>query len=214
MTGNIRILVADDHPLVRAGIVSTLTAEPGITVVGEATSGDEVLQLARLQPDVVLLDLAMPGVPPAQTIAILARESPATRVLVLTAHDNASYIRQMVSAGAAGYLLKEEALSNVLQAIRTVVAGGKWFSAPVMAKLMREGILEEPQEEDQPFWTHQELELLRLVAENRTDQEIGSALGLAERTVRYHLRAIYDKLGVNSRLEAAVRAVRLGLIAP
>lgn len=212
MTGNIRVLVADDHPLVRAGIVATLTSEPGISVVGEATSGDEVLQLARLQPDVVLLDLTMPGAPPAQTIAILARESPATRVLVLTAHDNASYIRQMVSAGAGGYLLKEEALSNVIQAIRTVMAGGKWFSPPVMAKLVQEGLLEEPSEEGHPSWTDEELELLQMVVDNRTDQEIGLTLQMSERSVRYHLRAIYDKLGVNSRLEAAVRAVRLGLV--
>ncbi|MDQ4075424.1 MAG: response regulator transcription factor, partial [Chloroflexota bacterium] len=133
---------------------------------------------------------------------------------VLTAHDNPSYIRQMVAAGADGYLLKEEALDVVVQAIRTVMEGGQWFSESILPKLVQAEQAEESRTREAPSLSEQELTMLRLLVAGRTDQEIGEAMGFAERTVRYHLRNIYDKLSVNTRIEAAVRAVQSGLIEP
>lgn len=208
-----KVLVADDHPLVRKGIVATLAAESDLQVVGEAVSGDEVqVACKHLQPDVLLLDLNMPGTSSLEIMAMLAEQGRTTRVIILTAHDDMSYVRQMISAGVMGYLLKDEALLVVVEAIRTVMKGGKWFSEPILMRLVDESSEELLMLGKFTALTEREIALLKLMAQGHSDHEIGQALNLSERTIRHYLRNVYDKLGVNSRVEAAVSAVRLGLL--
>jgi len=202
----IRVLIADDHPLIRAGLASTLSAEPDVLLVGEAADGEEVQRLCQEQrPDVLLLDLRMPGPPALETVACLRQCCPGTKVLMLTAYDDEAHVRWLVEAGVAGYLLKDEAPATVVQAIRAVMGGGAWFSQKVVEKLARAG--------EWPALTRREQEVLRLVVLGKTDQQIGLELDLAERTVRYYLQKVYEKLGVNTRVEAAVQAVERGWIA-
>lgn len=208
-----RVIVADDHPLVRKGIIATLAGEADLEVIGEATDGLGVQNLGKkLQPDVLLLDLNMPGGSALETVAVIREQSPHTRIVILTAFDDLSSVRHMISAGVMGYLLKEEALSVVVQAIRTVMQGGKWFSEPVLMKLVNKSPEDLFALNRYVALNEREIHLLKLMAQGHSDYEIGQVLGLAERTVRHYLRAIYDKLGVRSRVEAAVQAVRLGLL--
>jgi DNA-binding NarL/FixJ family response regulator len=210
MTKRIRVLLADDHPLIRAGIRSTLTGEADLTLVGEATDGHAAQQLCReLQPDVLLLDLNMPGPSPVETVAALRSECPAVHVLVLTAHDDDAYVRALMAAGVDGYVLKDDATEAVVRAIHTVMQGDTWFSRPVMDKLVHSAT---PVSSTKPALTPRELEVLRLVVEGKTNQEIARALGISVKTVEKHLGELFTKLGVASRVEAAVQAVRRQMV--
>jgi DNA-binding NarL/FixJ family response regulator len=207
----IRVLLADDHPLVRAGIRTTLTAEPNLSVVGEATDGYEAQRLCQsLNPDVLLLDLNMPGPSPAETVAYIREHSPSVHVIVLTAYDDDAYVRGMVAAGAMGYVLKDEAPKTLVRAIHAVMQGNCWFSQPLMQKLAHDKdrtlVSGVPQS-----LTSRELEVLRFVVAGKTNQEIAVMLGISVKTVEKHLGELFTKLGVSSRVEAAVYAVRSGL---
>jgi DNA-binding NarL/FixJ family response regulator len=208
MIRQIRVLLADDHPLIRAGIRTILTAEPDVRLVGEAIDGDDAQRLCRtLQPDVLLLDLNMPGPSPVETVAAIRSDCPALHVLVLTAHDDDAYVRALVAAGVDGYVLKDDATEAVVRAIHSVMQGDTWFSRPVMDKLAQpqaRGALPSTK----PTLTTRELEVLRLVVAARTNQEIARALGISVKTVEKHLAELFTKLGVASRVEAAVQAVR------
>lgn len=212
MTASIRVLLADDHPLLRTGLRAALAPEDDIALVGEAADGREAQRLAQeLQPDVLLLDVSMPGPPAFETVAHVREHCPATKVLIVTAYDNPALIQGMLAAGVAGYLLKDEPNAVVVQAIRIVAQGGTWVSRPVLEVLVQPksaGVVEE----EAPALTDQELDVLRLMVTAKGDAEIGQALNLSERTVRRYLRSVYNKLGVNTRVEAAVRAVQLGLV--
>lgn len=212
MTASIRVLLADDHPLLRTGLRAALAPEDDIALVGEAADGREAQRLAQeLQPDVLLLDVSMPGPPAFETVAHVREHCPATKVLIVTAYDNPALIQGMLAAGVAGYLLKDEPNAVVVQAIRIVAQGGTWVSRPVLEVLVQPksaGAVEE----EAPALTDQELDVLRLMVTAKGDAEIGQALNLSERTVRRYLRSVYNKLGVHTRVEAAVRAVQLGLV--
>ena len=208
MTRHIRVLLADDHPLIRAGIRTILTAEPDVRLVGEATDGNEAQRLCRtLQPDVLLLDLNMPGPSPVETVAAVRRDCPAVHVLVLTAHDDDAYVRALVAAGVDGYVLKDDATEAVVRAIHTVMQGDTWFSRPVMDKLVQAETRGDVPSKN-PALTMREMQVLRLVVEGKTNQEIARALGISVKTVEKHLGELFTKLGVASRVEAAVQAVR------
>lgn len=212
MAKTIRVLLADDHPLVRAGIRSTLLAEEDIVLVGEAIDGEEAERLSHeLLPDVLLLDLNMPGPTATEIVSHLYVQCPTVKVLVLTAYDDDAYVQALLAAGVAGYILKDEAPEAMVRAIRTVVQGGAWFSRPVADKLVDWKTSQAPQV-TAPILTDRELGVLRLVVEGQTNQEIGLALGISEKTVEKHLREVFTKLGVASRVEAAVYAVRQGLV--
>ncbi len=212
MSETIRVLLADDHPLVRAGIRATLTAEPDLTVVGEAINSHEVQRLCQeLDPDVLLLDLNMPGPSPAKTVAYVREQCPELRVLVLTAYDDDAYVRGMVAAGVSGYVLKDEAPQMLVRAIRAVMEGNHWFSRPLVEKLAQKSTGAMVRTETQSL-TARELEVLRLVATGKTNQEIAVALGISVKTVEKHLGELFTKLGVASRVEAAVYAVRVGIV--
>lgn len=204
MSTQIRVVLADDHPLVRTGIRATLAKEPQIQVVGEARNGDEALSLCQsLQPDVLLLDLSMPGRAPLEVIRLIREESKDIKIVVLTAYNNDAYIRGMVRAGAAGYLLKEDASESVIEAVHTVIRGGSWFSQDVLGSLIN--YAPEPTEGGGTHnLTPREQQVLQLIARGMDNSRISQELHLAEQTVRNYTSRIYSKIGVNSRAEAIV----------
>lgn len=202
----VRVLLADDHPLVRSGIRATLLREGNIDVVGEATNGAEVQTLVRdLLPDLLLLDLSMPGPSPLETIAAIRGLSPDTRILVLTAYDDDAYVRSIIKVGVDGYLLKDEATEALVQAITTVVQGGTWFSRVVMQKFVDTRSQPDPLD-----FTPRELELLAGIAQGWDNRRLAAEFALAEQTVRNYISRIYEKLGVRSRAEAVVWARKHG----
>lgn len=204
-------MLADDHPLVRTGIRTILADEEDVTIVGEAVDGREAQQRSlSLRPDILLLDLSMPGPPASETVIYLREHCPQVKVLMLTAYDDEAYVRGLVAAGVMGYILKDEMPETIVRALHAVMRGDTWFSLPVVRKLARKGTLNGSQSAAIEL-TERERRILQQMVWGLTDREIGEALYLSERTVRYSLRRVYDKLGVDSRVEAAAQAVQLGL---
>ncbi len=208
---DIRVLIADDHPIVCKGIRNLLEPAVGITVVGEAHSGAEALQLIRsLLPDLVLLDVELTDMSGIDVIKQLNEEKIDVRILGLSSYDDRDFISQLLSLGASGYLLKDEIPEQIIEAVRGVARGETgWVSRKVAAKLSQ--ILQKEQDGVADL-TRREMDVLRLVVEAKTNGEIGMMLGISEKTVEKHLDTIFRKLGVASRVEAAVLAVRSDLI--
>jgi DNA-binding NarL/FixJ family response regulator len=206
----IRILVVDDHPVVRAGLVTILSTQPDFVVAGESEDADTAIsRLLALRPDVLLLDLEMPG---GDGVDLLrrARESGSdARALVFTAFDADDRILAAVRAGAQGYLLKGAPREELFRAIRVVHAGGSLLEPVVASKLLRQ--VRHPASQDVRI-TARELEVLRLVARGRQNKEIARDLAITERTVKFHLSALMRKLRVSNRVEVISAAMRLGLI--
>lgn len=205
----IRVILADDHPVVRAGLRKELEAA-GIQVLAEAEQGQETLDLVgRLHPDVLILDVEMPGLTGLDIVRKLRERGQSPYILVVSAYDHEVYVYGMLDAGAVGYVLKEEALDVLVKAVQTAARGDVWLSPRVASKIL-------PRLRRSPDirigLTERELEVLQLVVKGNKDREIAKRLGISERTVRLHLRFIYDKLGVNGRTEAAVHAVQRGLV--
>jgi DNA-binding NarL/FixJ family response regulator len=206
------VLLADDHPLVRTGIRTALSVASGVVLVAEATTGHEAQQLCRqYQPNVLLLDLHMPGPPPLETVRYVQTHTPLVRVLILTAYDDDVYVKDMLRVGVAGYILKDVATESIVQAIYTVAQGGTWLSQSIAEKLVQWSTGVHPSRSPANL-SLRETEVLRLVTAGKTNQEIGGHLAISEKTVEKHLREIFVKLGVTSRVEAAVRAVRENLV--
>jgi DNA-binding NarL/FixJ family response regulator len=207
----IRVLLADDHPIVRTGIRTMLQGATDIDVVAEAKSGAEALALVeQLQPDVLLLDMEMPGMSGVDVAKKLKLLDSPVRVLALSAYDDAQYVRNLLASGAAGYLTKEEAPEMIIDAVRGVARGEEgWLSRRAVAKVTawaRQG------EEDGGKITEREQEVLELVVAGKTNQEIALALRISEKTVEKHVGSILNKLNVASRVEAAVQAIQRGLV--
>ncbi|MGY1808868.1 response regulator [Blastococcus sp. SYSU D00669] len=204
----IRILVVDDHPVVRGGLVGWLDAQPDLAVVGEAGDGLEALaRVAETTPDVVLMDLRMPRMDGVTAIERLAAAHPAVRVLVLTTYDTDADIVRAVEAGATGYLLKDAPLPQLADAVRAAARGETVLAPPVAARLvsrLRAPAVEAP--------TPRELEVLRGVARGLTNAEIGRELFIGEATVKTHLLRVFAKLGVDDRTRAVMVAVERGLL--
>ena len=210
--GVIRILLADDHPVVREGIRNRLDGEDDCLVVGEAVNGDEAVSLARrLCPDVVLLDVAMPGPGVVPVLEVLRQNVPAARVLVVSAFDDDKYIFGTLAAGAAGYALKGERLSTLVEAVRTIARGEAWLSPRVAAKVTQRALGERTGAAGTPF-TGREHEVLELMAQGKENAEIAASLVISEQTVKFHVGNIYTKMGVSSRTAAVVAAIRNGWV--
>ena len=207
----IRVILADDHPVVRTGIRTLLQQAEDIVVVAETGNGSEVFKLVeQLAPDVLLLDMEMPGLSGVEVAMRLKEEGAVVRVLALSAYDDEEYIRNLLLHGAAGYLTKEEAIEIIIDAVRGVARGEQgWFSRRAIAQL---SALTRQEPAPGKELTNRERDVLRLVAAGKTNLEIGHALGISEKTVEKHMGAMFNKLQVSSRVEAAVLAVQQGIV--
>jgi DNA-binding NarL/FixJ family response regulator len=203
----IRVLVADDHPIVRSGIVALLQTADDVEVVGEASSGLEAVEVARDRaPDVVLMDLRMPGIDGDEATARILAERPAVRVLILTTYESDDSILTAIEAGASGYLLKAAPQEEILAGVRAV-ARGEVALAPRIAALLVQRV-KTPAVALSP----RETQVLRLVAAGKSNPAIASELFVGEATVKTHLLHVFEKLDVNDRTRAVTRAMELGLL--
>jgi DNA-binding NarL/FixJ family response regulator len=206
----ITLLIADDHPVVRDGLSGMFARDPGFEVLGEAGDGAEAIRLAKaLTPDVILMDLRMPGMDGLTAITELARQGITARVLVLTTYDTDSYVLPAIEAGATGYLLKDAPRAELLRAVRAAAQGQAVLSPSVATRLMSR--VREP--ETKPL-SRRELEILRLVAAGTTNRDAAAKLLISEATVKTHLLNIYAKLGVSDRAAAVAEAFNRGLLTP
>ncbi len=201
----IRILIVDDHPVVLAGLASMLGTQAGMEVLGSASSGKDALEMLHSQPaDLLLLDLRMPGMSGIDTLHAMKRAKIHARVIILTSYETDEDIYRAVQAGAQGYLLKDAPQSDMLEAIRAVHAGKRYFPRHIAARLadrmMRTNL------------TTRELEVLNMLARGLTNKQIGSALDISGNTVRNHVNSIIEKLEVSDRTEAATTAIHRGII--
>ncbi len=213
----IKLLLADDQALFREGLRMVLATQPDFEVVGEATNGEETLQLASsLQPDIVLMDMRMPILGGVEATRRLRAQQPACRVIVLTTFDDDELVFDGLRAGAVGYLLKAVSSSRLLEAIRAVARGDSILEPSITAKVVAEftrlaNQAPYPQPLAEPL-SEREIAVLRLVATGATNREIAAVLYLAEGTVRNHLTNVLGKLGVSDRTQAALKARSLGLV--
>jgi DNA-binding NarL/FixJ family response regulator len=205
MTSPIRVLAVDDHPLVRAGLVAVLGGEAGMLVVGEAASGEEAVQQhAALQPDVVLMDLRMPGMGGLEAIRAIRRTSPTARIIALTTYDGDADIQRALEAGASGYLLKDMLTAAVVDAVHAVAAGARVVPAAVAQRLA--------DHVPRADLTARELEVLALASRGLTNRDVARVVGRSEETVKSHVASILAKLGAADRTEAVTIAIRRGIL--
>ena len=208
----IQILIADDHPVVRGGLRTMISSEPGMCIAGEASDGVQAIQqAAELNTDVILMDLVMPRKDGITAIHEIIRANPKARILVLSSFDDDERVLNAVRAGAAGYLLKDSSPEELILAIREVAAGKNYLPPIVLARLMQAVNANNETGEYQEKLTEREYEVLKWVAKGATNQEIGEQLHITERTVTKHMTSILNKLNLTNRTQAALYAVRLGL---
>jgi NarL family two-component system response regulator LiaR len=209
----IRVLIADDHAVVREGLRTFLDLQDGIEVVGEAADGDEAIREAeRLQPDVILIDLVMPRLDGVQAMRELRERVPRARAVVLTSFLDDKHLLPAMRAGAAGYLLKSAQPQELARAVRAAVAGEALIDPAVAARLVE--TLEEGRDERVEQLTPREREVLALIGRGLPNKRIADELGIAEKTVKVHVSHVLAKLGVDDRTQAALFAVREGLVGP
>lgn len=204
----IRVVVADDHPLFRQGVLYTLSRAPGIEVVGEAASGAQALAVAlRVHPDVILLDITMPDGDGLSTAAQIKRLAPAVRIVMLTASEERDDLLTAMKAGVDGYVVKGAGAGEVVAAVEAA-AHGEWYVTPRLAGVLLHEMTRTRQHNPLDDLSEREREVLRLIAEGRTNKEIGRELHLAEKTVKHYVTAVLQKLNLRSRVEAALWAQR------
>ncbi len=196
----IKILVADDHPVVRMGVEGVIARSPGFELVGEAVTGDEALRLTEeIRPDVLVLDINMPGLKAVNVVRQIVHRQLPTRVLIMTSYGDPGIVQAMLRAGATGYLLKDEDPSVISEAVRAVASGEIWFS-PLLAPAV------EPLSQDGRGLSKREVEIISWLIAGLANKEIGARAGIAERTVEYYITQVFRKLHLASRLELAMWA--------
>jgi DNA-binding NarL/FixJ family response regulator len=214
----VKVLIADDHRVVREGLSAILGGTEDVEVVGEAANGQEAVEKARdLQPDVILMDVSMPKLNGVEATRLIKRESPHIGIVALTMYDEEKYIFDLVRAGATGYLLKDSDSAQIISAIRSISKGESLIHPSVASKILAEfSLLSEGKGRKQGRTGHdlteREITVLRLVADGKTNKEIANDLDLSEKTVKNHVRNIFHKLQVYDRTQAAILAIRKGLI--
>lgn len=210
-----RLVIVDDHELARSGLRGMLAGEPDLQVVGEAEDGSQALALCRrLQPHLVLLDVRMPDMDGLAAARAIKQSCPTTSIVIVTMHESPDYLLEALRSGAAGYLLKGTTRRELLSTVRNVLRGDSVLQPDLAGQLLRRLVSESRGEAAMPahMLTRREVAVLRLVAEGRTNQDIGHELSLSLSTVKTHLEHIIAKLGVSDRTQAAVRAAELGLL--
>ena len=212
----IRVLIADDHALMREGIRALLGGTDDVEVVGEAANGDEAIrEAARLDPDVVLMDVAMPGLGGLEATLTIRKERPSAKILVLTQYVDREYVARFLKAGVAGYVLKKAASSELVSAIRSVHRGGLVLDPEIARDVLSDsGRPPGSGEENDPYetLTDREKQVLKLVAEGRANKEIAEDLGISVKTAMAHREHLMDKLGVHNRTELIRFAIKRGVI--
>jgi DNA-binding NarL/FixJ family response regulator len=216
MSRSIRVLIADDHAVVRQGLSQICNAEPDMQVVGQAADGQEACRLAREHhPDVVVIDINMPVLDGVQATRQLMTDLPDTGVIILTMHRQDQYVFEAIKAGARAYMLKDTDSEDLLQAIRTVASGEAVLTSAIALRMIEEF----RRQQNDPSGadgitqlTEREQDILRLVAQGMDNNEISDRLGLSEKTVRNRMTVIFEKLHVNNRVQAALYALRRGLV--
>lgn len=210
---DIRVLLADDHVVVREGLKSLINAEPGMAVVGEATDGPGAVALtAELDPDIVVVDVSMPGLNGAQVTSRLRAVRPDRKVLALTVHEDVGYLRLLLEAGAAGYVLKRAAAAELVQAIRAVAGGGTYLD-PLVAGSVVDGYVKPPSElETRVELSERETEVIRLIALGYSNKEIAARLKVSVKTVETYKSRSLEKLHIRSRVDIVQYAARRGWI--
>ena len=208
MSGHVRILIVDDHPVVRTGLRGMLEGQQYLEVVGEAQDGEEAVKLTeRLSPNVVLMDLRMPGMSGVVATAQIKERIPDAHVLVLTTYDSSADILRAIEAGATGYLLKDAPREELFRAVRAAAQGKPLLAPEVAAHLMER--VRWPSEE---ILSGREIEVLELVAQGKSNRDIAGELWISEATVKSHLLHIYDKLGAADRASAVAAAMKRGIL--
>jgi DNA-binding NarL/FixJ family response regulator len=209
----IRVAVVDDHPVVREGLVLILQTQPDFEIVGEGESGQDALDLVdRLAPDVLMLDLELPGLDGAAVLRRLRERGATTRVIAFTVFDTDDRIIGAVEAGAAGYLLKGAPSAELFEAIRIVHAGGSLLQPLVASTVMRHVAQQGRPTTQGVSLTERERDVIQRLARGMSNKEIAAALGVSERTVKFHVASLFTKLGASNRTEAVTRAVHAGLV--
>lgn len=212
MTELIRVMIADDHPIVRQGLDVVLAAQPDMELVAEATNGEEAVRLAQqLRPDIIVMDLQMPVMDGLTAIGHIDKTCPDTRILVLTSFPDDNNVFMAIKSGAMGFLLKDSPPENLLEAIRTVYQGESALHPTIARKLVQE--IKRPPElppAEQPL-TPRELEVLQLLARGLSNREIADELGVSVRTITTHVRNVLDKLHLANRTQAALYALEQGI---
>jgi NarL family two-component system response regulator LiaR len=214
--GNIKILITDDHPLLRKALRDLLDKQEDLEIVAEAEDGEMAVQLAdKLLPDVIIMDIAMPKLNGLEATRQIKAKHPNIAILVLTVHDDSEHILSILDAGAAGYLTKRVFGEDIIAAIRLVVAGESVLTAPVLKQVMKHTIkfpIKPQKSEEQELLTNRELDILRMAAQGISNKDIAARLNLSLRTIKGHMVEIFSKLNVGTRTEAVIKGLRSGLL--
>lgn len=209
----IKVLIVDDHNLVREGLKAVFDQGDEVDIVGEAGSGEEALEMVdKVKPDVILMDISMPGMNGIQATKLIREKHPEARIVMLTMLDQEGYVYEAVKAGATGYMLKNTSSDDLVHAIQTVYEGKALLHPDATAQLLKEFVSLADNKAKDYGLSSREMEVLQLLSEGNTNKEIAKALWISEQTVKTHVAHIFDKLGTSDRTETVATALRNGLV--